>query len=132
MIGWLFSPSPARARAAFERERASLQEAFFALAAGSGKPRGLRWKSMDWQPATEFARDKPTRKLVMLVGVVIAFEAIEGGDMEGVEAVGNLREASALFVFDKGKWTPTGRTLFNLAPADVLARFAAQYERVSG
>ena len=132
MIGWLFGPSPAKARAMFDRQRTALQEASFSLASLSGKPRGLRWKSMDWQPATEFARDKPTGKLVMLVGVVIAFEAVEGGDMEGVEAVGNLREASALFVFDGGKWSATGKTFFNLAPADVLERFAAQYERLSG
>jgi hypothetical protein len=67
--------------------------------------------------------------LAALAGVTISFEAIEGGDMEGVEAVGNLRVASALFFFHAGAWHTTGKALFNLEPADVLARFATQYER---
>ena len=121
----------ADARALFTRERPQLQDAFFAAAAASGKPRGLRWKACEWEPGAEFARERATGNLAALVGVVIQFEAIEGGDMEGVEAVGNLRNASAVFFFHRGQWRTTGKAVFNLNPDEALVRFKDQYERLS-
>ncbi|HVS39776.1 MAG TPA: hypothetical protein VMS17_29735 [Gemmataceae bacterium] len=118
------------ARDLFARQRPQLEEAFFAAAAASGKPRGLRWKSLEWEPGVEFARERATGALAALVGVVVQFEAVEGGDMEGVAAVGNLRNASAVFFFHGGRWRTTGKTVFNLNPDEALARFADQYERL--
>ena len=108
-----------------------LQNVFFTLAASSGKPRGLRWKSIDWHEGAELVREKGTRRLATLVGVTIAFEAIPGSDMEGSAAVGNLRHGSAVFFFHGGNWHTTGKVIFNLMPEEVLARFAAQYERIA-
>jgi hypothetical protein len=71
------------ARDLFVRQQSRLQDAFFAAAAASGKPRGLRWKALEWEPAVEFARERSTGDLAALVGVVVQFEAVEGGDMEG-------------------------------------------------
>ena len=128
MFGWLFNRSDPRAL--LKRDLPALRDAFFRAASDSGKPRGLRWKALEWGDSLEVVREKDIGRLAALAGVTISFEAIEGGDMEGVEAVGNLRVASALFFFHAGAWHTTGKALFNLEPADVLARFASQYERV--
>jgi hypothetical protein len=66
----------------------------------------------------------------VLVGVTISFEAIEGGDMEGVAAVGNLRNASAVFAYSGERWTTAGRAVFNLNPAEAVEHFKANYERI--
>jgi hypothetical protein len=120
------------ARDLFLRQRPQLQDAFFAAASASGKPRGLRWKACEWEPTVEFARERATGSLTALAGVVIEFEAVEGGDMEGVAAVGNLRNASAVFFFHAGQWRTTGKAVFNLNPDEALVRFQNQYERLLG
>lgn len=119
------------AREKFAQQRAELQNVFFTLAASSGKPRGLRWKSIDWHEEAELVRERDTRRLATLVGVTIAFEAIPGSDMEDLPAVGNLRHGSAVFFFHDGNWHTTGKVIFNLLPEEVITRFTAQYERVA-
>jgi len=123
--------APRRARGDFAAQRAALESAFFTAAANSGLPRGLRWKAIEWEPGVEFAREKTTQRLAALIGVTIQFEAVPGGDMEGLPAVGNLRNASALFFYHAGRWRTSGKALFNLNPDEVLERFAAQYERLT-
>jgi len=122
--------SPEEARARFLESRPDLERRFFAAASASGKPRGLRWKSCEWSLRVELAREKTTGKLAALVGVTIAFEAIEGSDMEGLPAVGNLRNASAVFIFDGVRWTTQGRTVFNLNPDEAIRHFGNRYERL--
>ena len=39
-------------------------------------------------------------------------KAMRGGGMEDVEAVGNLRAATAVFRVEKGSWATDGRALF--------------------
>jgi hypothetical protein len=116
------------ARALFAQRRPELEQAFFREAAASGKPRGLRWKALEWEPGAAFARERATGRLAALVGVTIQFEAVEGGDMEGLPAVGNLRNASAVFFFHRGHWHTTGKAVFNLNPDEALARFGDRYE----
>src|SRR6266550_2168410 len=120
------------ARQLFLQQREYLEARFFTAAAASGKPRGLRWVNCDWESAVEFARERDTGKLAALVGVTVRFEAVEGSDMEGLPAVGNLRNASAVFFFHRGRWHTTGKTVFNLNPDEALAHFQNQYERLSG
>jgi hypothetical protein len=120
----------ARARAEFDRHRTELETQFFEAASHSGKPRGLRWTRCEGGPAVEFARDRRTGQLLALVGVTISFEAIEGSDMEGLPAVGNLRNASAVFILDGLRWSTDGRTVFNLNPDEAIQHFGSQYERV--
>lgn len=107
----------------FEELRDDLQKEFLQAAAATGKPRGLRWKQCDLSDSLCFAEDLASRELVALVGATISFEAIEGGDMEDVEAVGNLRFATAIFVYRQEKWTTEGRVIFNLEPPQALERF---------
>jgi hypothetical protein len=116
------------AQTSFKAQQSELRAIFLQAAGSSGKPRGLRWKACQWSDQIEWVRDKQSRQLLALVGVTISFEAIEGGDMEGVEAVGNLRDASAVFVFDR-EWKTSGRVIFNLGPAEAVEHFKANYER---
>jgi hypothetical protein len=119
-----------QARRLFQRQREHLELLFFQAASTSGKPRGLRWKACDFGSSVEFARELASGQLAALVGVTIRFEAVEGSDMEGLPAVGNLRNASAVFFFHQGRWHTTGRTVFNLNPDEALVHFKNQYERL--
>jgi hypothetical protein len=133
---WLFGRSNRsevpleHARKLFQEGRTRLEAMFFQTASALGKPRGLRWKECQWNELIAWVRDKQTGQLLALVGVSIAFEAIEGGDMEGVEAVGNLRNASAVFFFQDGQWQTGGRVIFNLNPDEAVQRFSSGYERI--
>jgi hypothetical protein len=119
-----------RARELFRLQRERLEANFMSAAARTGKPRGLRWKDCDFEDAIELARERETGRLVALVSVAIQFEAVEGSDMEGLPAVGNLRNASAVFYFECGQWLTGGKAVFNLNPAEVIEHFKNQYEHV--
>jgi len=119
-----------RARELFKLQRERLEAQFLKAAAATGKPRGLRWKDCQWDDAVEFVRDRSSGQIAALVAVTIQFEAIEGSDMEGLPAVGNLRNASAVFFFQKGHWLTVGKAVFNMNPDEALAHFKNQYERV--
>jgi hypothetical protein len=121
-------PDPRRARALFDRQRPQLEQSFLQAASAAGKPRGLRWKALEWEPGAVLARERASGRLAALVGLTVQFEAVEGSDMEGLPAVGNLRNASAVFFFHGGAWHTTGKTLFNLNPDEILARLSDQYE----
>lgn len=123
-------PSVELARRLFQHQRERLELQFFQAATASGKPRGLRWKAIDWERGAEFARERGSGRFAALVGITIQFEAIEGSDMEGLPAVGNLRNASAVFFFHQGRWHTIGKAVFNLNPDEALAHFHNQYERL--
>ncbi len=127
LLNWLQAREARRAIQHFRLRREALEAKFFDLAAGLGKPRGLRWTKCDWQPAVTFGRDVQTQLLTAFVSVEIHFEAVEGGDMEDVEAVGVVRDASAVFHYQKGRWGTGGKALFNMNPQDALSRLEGQY-----
>lgn len=122
--------SNARLVRQFEVNKTSLCEQFFDAAAIAGTPRGLRWVRCDWLPEHALLRDRSNGQFNLLVGVNIAFEAIEGGDMENVAAVSTIRDASAVFQWNNGRWETSGRALFNMNPADAASRLGASYEIV--
>jgi hypothetical protein len=125
---WRAKRELAEARRLFRRQREVLEARFFDLASSSGKPRGLRWLECEWKDSVTFARDRQSGLLTAFVGVNIRFEAIEGGEMEGVSAVSNIRDAAAVFHYEQGGWGTGGRALFNLDPFDALQRLQSQYE----
>ncbi len=86
-----------KARQDFHRQRERLEAKFFELAAGSGKPRGLRWANCDFDDDVAYARDRHSGELAALVAVTISFEAIPGGPMEHVEAVSNCARPRPCF-----------------------------------
>jgi hypothetical protein len=130
-VGAWSAAQPARLRRAFSQRRRELHDEFFAAASASGKPRGLRWKALDW--TVQGAEPEPllARELgggfVALLPATIQFEAVEGGDMEGLPAVGNLRNATAVFHWRQGRWQTDGRAVFNLNPDEALAHYKDQY-----
>jgi hypothetical protein len=119
-----------RAIEQFRLDREQLEARFFDLARVRGKPRGLRWLDCDWQSDVTFARDVRTGLLTAFVAVNIRFEAIEGGDMEDVAAVGTIRDAAAVFHYQRGVWGTGGRALFNMNPRDAVERLAGQFEPI--
>lgn len=120
-----------RAVGDFRLQREQLEAKFFDLASNKKKPRGLRWLDCDWQDHVTFARDVRSGLLTAFVGVNIRFEAIEDEDMVDVEAVGTVRDAAAVFHYQRGRWGTGGRALFNMDPQDALARLEGQFEPVT-
>jgi hypothetical protein len=119
-----------RAQELFRLQRPLLEEMFFRAASTSGKPRGLRWLACEWEPTTEFARERQTGHIAALVGVTLHFEALPDSDMEGLPAVGLPRNATAVFFFHRGSWQTVGEARMNLNPNEILERFSKRYERL--
>jgi hypothetical protein len=130
--GWLWRRSRAAqlraqrqlARLQFADDRGQLEATFLEAAATTGKPRGLNWETCQLGEDQVFAVDRVSGELFALAGATISFSAIAGGDMEEVEAVGNLRYATAVFVHRQGGWKSDGQIVFNLEPAQAVERYA--------
>lgn len=113
---------------AFIDNQATLQQRFFSLVSQSGKPKGLTWKSCKFDEATIWVIEKQSANLHALLSTIIHFDAIPGGPMEDVEAVGNARIATAIFFYDGEHWDTRGDILFNLDPHEVLTRHCDDYD----
>jgi hypothetical protein len=120
-----------RAQEMFKLQRERLEAEFLRAAAATGKPRGLRWKDCQWESGVEFVRERRGGQIAALVGVTVRFEAVQGSDMEGLPAVGNLRNASAVFFFHRGQWHTVGKAVFNMNPDEAVAHFKNQYDRLA-
>ena len=116
----------------FRHGRELLELKFFQSAAASGTPRGLRWIRCDFEDDVHYARHRASDEFCAFVAVTIGFEAIEGGPMEDVEAVGNLRAATAVFRYHRGQWTAQGRVMFNLNPHEAIKFYGEQLEPLAG
>ncbi len=115
----------------FRRSREQLEAKFLDRAAATGRPRGLRWADCEFENDVTYARDRQTGVLSAFVAVTIKFEAIAGGGMEEVEAVGNAKYATAVFNFDpKRHWITDGRAIFNLNPSEAVRRYQDTLELV--
>ncbi|NIL96499.1 MAG: hypothetical protein GTO53_03665 [Planctomycetales bacterium] len=121
----------AAARKLFHQRREWLEAKFVELASVKARPRGLNWKDCDFDDHVTFARDRRSGALAAFVAITISFEAIEGGGMEEVEAVGNLRAATAVFQHAAGQWTTAGRAIMNLEPAEAIQRFDQALDLIS-
>ena len=117
-----------KAKMLFLQRRKELENEFFQRAAGSGKPRGLRWLTCDMGPQVLFAKVLRGAEIAALTPCTISFEAIPGGGMEDVEAVSNLRAATAVFLYERGVWRAEGRVLFNLSVEQAMERLSSELE----
>ena len=115
---------------AFGEQREQLEKDFLGFAGRTGIPRGLIWVRCDFETEVCFVRERTTGQLQSLVPVTIAFEAEVGGGMEEVEAVGNLRAATAVFLYDGDAWSTEGRVVFNLNPQQTVERHQESLEIV--
>ncbi len=136
-LGWatvrptLFARRVRRVLREFMENRKALESKFFQTAARSGKPRGLAWTQCAFQDGLLLGRDRANGEIVGLVGVTIGFAAVEGGGMEDVEAVSNLRAATAVFTHNGREWGTQGRVVFNLEPREVLERYRDSLDPVA-
>ena len=121
----------ARAQRDFHRQREQLEAKFIDRAAGTGKPRGLRWSDVHFDDDVLYVRDRRSRCLKALVAIEVSFEAIEGGGMEEVEAVSTVRAATAEFLYDNGRWLTDGRVYFNLLPSATVKYLGSDLELVA-
>jgi hypothetical protein len=121
----------ARIQRDFHRQREQLEAKFIDRAAASGKPRGLMWSNVVFDDDVIYVRDRRNRRLKALVAIEVSFEAVAGGGMEDVEAVSNVRAASAEFLYDGGRWCTEGRVYFNLAPSAAVKYLSAEMELVA-
>ena len=121
----------ARAQRDFHRQREQLEAKFIERASQSGKPRGLRWTDVQFDDDVVYARDRRSGGLKALVAIEVSFEAVEGGGMEEVEAVSNVRAATAEFLYDGTRWQTDGRVYFNLAPNATVKYLATDLELVA-
>jgi hypothetical protein len=121
----------ARIQRDFHRQREQLEAKFIDRAAASGKPRGLTWTNVDFDDDVIYVRDRRDRSLKALVAIEVSFEAVEGGGMEEVEAVSNVRAATAEFLHDGTRWCTVGRVYFNLAPSAAVKYLSADLELVA-
>jgi hypothetical protein len=131
LLTWARKKEFSTARERFRGQREQLEARFFDLASVAGKPRDLRWVDCEWLDTVTFARDLTTNQLAAFAAVNISFEAVEGGDMEDVEAVGTVRDAAAVFHYHNGHWGTGGRALFNMNPEDAISRLQGQFEALS-
>jgi hypothetical protein len=120
----------ARARESFRLQHEHLEALVLEKASASGVPRGLRWLACRFAPESEFAKERKTGRIIVIVGVTVEFQAIEGGDMEGIAAVPLPRQGCAVLQFARGEWTTAGRVIFNLSPNQVIEKFAHDYARL--
>ena len=119
-----------RAQREFPLQRQRVKSQFRQQAASSGRPRGLVWKEVEFAEEVLFASNRQSGQLIALVSITISFEAVAGGEMEEVEAVGNLRAGTAVFYFEANRWQTHGRAVFNLDPPESLQHFQNQWEAV--
>lgn len=119
-----------KAKRDFHGQREYLEARFLDLANASGKPRGLVWEGCDFDNDIAYVRNRQTGELSALVGVTIQFSAVEGGDMEDVEAVGNLRAATGVFHWQNARWSTQGRALFNMNPVEAINYYGGDLEIV--
>jgi len=120
-----------RAQASFRRRREWLEAEFFQRAAASGKPRHLRWANCEFDDAVHFARRRRSGELCAFVGVSVSFEAVEGGLMEDVAAVGDVRAATAVFRHTGGQWIAEGRVMFNFDPPGAIEFYHDELESIA-
>ncbi|MCL6504825.1 MAG: hypothetical protein K6T86_19270 [Pirellulales bacterium] len=119
-----------RARRDFHRHREWLEVRFLEVAGRVSAPRGLRWRSCEFEDEVVYARERRSGGLRAFVGMTVYFEAVEGGPMEGVEAVARPRAATAVFCHRRGVWETDGRAIFNLNPVQAIAHFQHELEEV--
>lgn len=114
----------------FLRNEMFLREEYFRTAASQGKPRGLHWAECSWLSERVLLRERENGQWWVLSAVNLSFEAVAGGEMEGVEAVSMVREACAVFVWSDGSWRASGRTLFNMGTERALLHLEETHEFV--
>ena len=127
LMGMGHEVQAARARELFRLQQEHLSTLFLQAALDTNKPRGLLYLSCDFCGELTLARDRAHGNLVGLIPVTVRFQAVEGSDMEDLPAVDLPRHATAVFSFQRGEWSTSGRVVFNLTPDETIHNFASEF-----
>jgi hypothetical protein len=104
-----------------------LADDYFRYATSAGTARGLKWVRAEFVGEPLFVTDRRTRTTAALASLAVEVEPAEGSGLDDVPAARIPRTVTATFVFENAAWKPTGKPLFNLVPADVVARSGGRY-----
>jgi hypothetical protein len=107
--------------------RDTLADDYFRYAVAAGTARGLNWLRGGFVGTPLFVTDRRTHTTNALVSLAVDVEPAEGSGLEDVPAARIPRTVTATFVFENGSWRPAGKPLFNLGPAEVIARSGGRY-----
>lgn len=114
---WFTRPDPV---ALFTQNRSAILDAFLQAARQSGKPRGLKWASVEPTGDPTFVRD--SRRILALWPVTVRFEVVPGSALEDVQHATEPRPIVAMFAFDGRAWRTDGKAVFNLSVDEVIRR----------
>jgi hypothetical protein len=119
----------AKARRGFHWERERLEAKFLQLGLAGDKPDGPRWTDCDFDDDVAYARSRSSGELSAFVAVTIEVRNDRLSDTGG--AGGTLRDATAVFRFDRGHWKTDGRAIFNLSPTEAIHFYQRDLEMVA-
>lgn len=119
----------AKARRSFHWERERLEARFLQLGLVSTKPDAPRWTDCDFDDDVAYARSRSSGELSAFVAVTI--EMWDDCCLDTVDAADNLRDATAVFRFDRGHWKTDGRAIFNLSPTEAIHFYQRDLEMVA-
>lgn len=118
-----------KARRSFHWERERLEARFLQLGLASAKPDAPRWTDCDFDDDVAYARSRSSGELSAFVAVTI--EMWDDRCLDTVDTTGNLRDATAVFRFDRGHWKTDGRAIFNLSPTEAIHFYQRDLEMVA-
>jgi hypothetical protein len=126
---WYTSRTTVGPHQAFHAGRSALVEAFRRAAESQNRPRGVEWVTAEPVGEPVFVTDSGIP--VALVPVEVAFRPRPGSELEDVPQAREPRTVTAMFTFENGAWRTTGRAIFNLTPAEVIARGGGRFAQAT-
>ena len=119
----------AKARRSFHWERERLEARFLQLGLVGMKPDAPRWTDCDFDDDVAYARNRSSGELSAFVAVTI--EMRDDRCLDTLDTGDNLRDATAVFRFDRGHWKTDGRAIFNLSPTEAIHFYQRDLEMVA-
>jgi len=102
------------ARELFRQQREWLEVRFLKALAKADPIESLRWDGAHWHDEVVWARERPSRRLLALIGV--HFDPNPFDDL----STPRPRHATALFEFRKGRWQTEGKRLDEIRPDEAF------------
>lgn len=105
------------ARELFRQQREWLEARFLAVLAKNDPLEAVRWEEAHWHDEVVWARERPSRRLLALIGVHFdsADPIFDFSDQPP-------RHATALFEYRKGRWHAEGKRLDEIRPDEAFLR----------
>jgi hypothetical protein len=120
----------AEVRRDFHRQRERLEAKFMQLGSYPAKRDAPRWLDCDFEDDVAFARNRSTGELNALVGVAIEMEDLDDHSPGLGDPPTNHRAATAVFLYQGGRWATDGRAIFNFTPAEAIRYYERDLEMI--